>query len=229
MPGTSGKKILILVVILALPGFLYYMLQDKGKNRYRPLDIFGPKEVAKTFHSRRGKKIPDTIYHQVPAIKLSNQNGAEVTIPDSTKITVVGFFYSRCPGFCRNMNLAMQRVATIYQKNPVMRFTSITVDPAHDQGEILKKYAEGFKAQSGKWDFLTGDKAGIYNLATRGFLLDAQADSASENIIHSPMLVLVDLHQRIRGYYDSNNKEQVDKLIDEIKVLITEDLREKKI
>jgi protein SCO1/2 len=38
--------------------------------------------------------------------------------------------------------------------------------------------------------------------------------------------VLIDSGRKIRGYYDSMSSEQVDKLIDEIKVLITEELRE---
>jgi len=59
------KKILILVTILAVPGFLYYLLQEKGKNRYKPLAIYGPKKVATTFHSVRGEKIPDTQYCQI--------------------------------------------------------------------------------------------------------------------------------------------------------------------
>ncbi|HCN84178.1 MAG TPA: electron transporter, partial [Sphingobacteriaceae bacterium] len=59
------KKILILVTILAVPGFLYYLLQDKGKNRYHPLSYFGPKQLANTFHTTRGKKIPDTVYHTI--------------------------------------------------------------------------------------------------------------------------------------------------------------------
>ena len=56
-------KILILVTILAVPGFLYYLLQAKGKNRYKPLPVYGPKEVAATFTTKRRKKIPDTIFH----------------------------------------------------------------------------------------------------------------------------------------------------------------------
>ncbi len=40
------------------------------------------------------------------------------------------------------------------------------------------------------------------------------------------MLILIDPKKRIRGYYDSTNKEQVDKLIDEVKVQIVEELRQ---
>ena len=65
------KKILILVLILALPGFLYYLLTVKGKNRYHALAKFGPKEIAKTTHRVKGKDVPDTIYHTLSDFKLT--------------------------------------------------------------------------------------------------------------------------------------------------------------
>ena len=83
MNASSNQRkistILILAAILVMPGFLYYLLQDQGKNRYRPLPIFGPKVVASTFHSVRGKQIPDTIYHVVDDFVLTNQKGDTVT------------------------------------------------------------------------------------------------------------------------------------------------------
>ena len=57
------KKLVILVFILIIPGFLYYLLIKKGKNRYHPLPIYGAKVLAKTFHKVHGKLIPDTVYH----------------------------------------------------------------------------------------------------------------------------------------------------------------------
>ena len=80
---------MILVTILVVPGFLYYLLQDKGKNRYHPLSYFGPKQLAATYHTRRGEKIQDTIYHTISNFKLTNQAGDSVSFyPDSNKITV---------------------------------------------------------------------------------------------------------------------------------------------
>ena len=223
----SLKKILILVTILAVPGFLYYLLQEKGKNRYRPLSFYGPKQVAKTFHTVKRKQIPDTIYHTISDFKLINQNGDSVRFADDTsKITVVNFFFTRCPSFCPNMNKEMKRVMNEYPKNKLVRFVSITVDPEYDKGEVLKQYAASYGAKPGKWDFLSGDKKEIYALARNGFLVDVLKDTTSElNFIHSPMLILVDPKKRIRGFYDSSSKGRIDILIDEIKVLITEDLR----
>ncbi|MBC7915596.1 MAG: SCO family protein [Pyrinomonadaceae bacterium] len=223
----SFKKIIVLVTILAVPGFLYYLLQEKGKNRYRPLDIFGPKVVATTFHKKRGKEIPDTIYHQIRDFKLLSSTGDSTGIPtDSNQIVVVNFFFSSCTSFCKQMNTEVARVVAQYPDNKRLKFYSISVDPEHDSAETLNAYAKNFRANPKRWSFLTGNKDIIVELARKDFLVDVMMDAKnSSSIIHSPMLILVDSNNRIRGYYDSMSPEQVDKLIDEIKVLITEELR----
>lgn len=228
LPSFPAKKILLLVILLALPGALYYLLKEKGENRYRPLHIYGTKQVASTFHTKRRKQIPDTIYHVISDFKLLNQDGDTVKFPaDSNQITVVNFFFSRCPTFCSAMNKEMARVAKVYNTNRLMRFISISVDPEYDTPAILYEYTRPYIKENKKWDFLTGDKDLIYKLAKKDFLVDALRDSTQEiNFIHSPMLVLIDPQKRIRGYYDSTaGNKQVDLLIDEIKVLITEELR----
>src|ERR1700712_4958136 len=92
------KKIIILALILALPGFLYYLLTAQGKNRYKPLPIFGPKQLAKTFHKVHGKAIPDTIYHTLNDFDLKDQNGRVVSFKTFVKkIVVINFFYTHCP------------------------------------------------------------------------------------------------------------------------------------
>ncbi|MBC8053339.1 MAG: SCO family protein [Sphingobacteriaceae bacterium] len=225
---SSFKKILILVTILALPGFLYYLLQEKGKNRYRPLGILGPKQVAATFHTKRGVKIPDTIYHRISEFKLLSNTGDSIGIPtDSNKIAIVNFFFSRCKTVCPEMNSQLARVVAEFPDNKRLKFYSISVDPAYDTPEVLNSYAKSLKANPKRWNFLTGDKNLIFKLAKEDFLIDALAPSHNaDEIVHSPMLVLVDPDRKIRGYYDSTNDDQINKLIDEIKVLITEGLRE---
>ncbi|PRY54327.1 protein SCO1/2 [Arcticibacter pallidicorallinus] len=228
MGNTSSlKKILILVIILMVPGFLYYLLQDKGKNRYRPLSIYGPKELSGTFHTKRGKQIPDTLYHQIRDFKLSDQSGEDFVFPlDSTKIVVFNFFFTRCPNSCSEMNARMQFLTEEYEGNRMIKFASISVDPEHDSPEVLKAYSSQFNAVPGTWYFLTGDKMLIHDIARKDFLLDAySSEPTPEGIVHSPLFVLVDPHKRIRGFYDSGNKDQMNKLNDEIKVLIAEELR----
>jgi protein SCO1/2 len=219
------KKISILVLVLVVPGFLYYLLTSQGKNRYKPLPIFGPKQLAKTTHRIKGKNIPDTIFHILPDFELSDQNGKPVSLKTlDNKIFVAGFFYTHCPDICKLMNKNISFLDSIYAKNKMVDFVSITVDPDRDSVEVLKNYAKNFKPLSAKWLFLTGDTSTIYNLARKGFLVNALRVNKDE-FIYSDKLVLIDRNKRIRGYYTGASTDEVNRLNDEIKVLISEELR----
>lgn len=226
-PKFTLKKILILVTILALPGFLYWMLTEKGKNRYKSLAFFGPKQVASTFHTKRGVKIPDTLYHTVRDFTLLNQDSAVFNFPAKThRISVVNFFYTRCTVFCTTMNQQVQQLAKKYQRNSLLLFVSISVDGGHDSPPALRSYQLTTGFRSTNWSLLTGPQPQVAELAKQSFLVDVLPDPAQPTtIIHSSMLVLLDPQKRIRGYYDSLSKEQMEKLDDELKVLINEELR----
>jgi protein SCO1/2 len=220
------KKILILVVILALPGFLYYLLNAKGKNRYKPLPIYGPKQVAKTGHKVRGKYVADTIYHQLPGFNLTDQNGLAVTQKslDST-IFIANFFYTNCTGICQTTGSNLKALLDNYKKNKLISFVSITVDPERDSVAAINKYAQHYKSPGIKWMFLTGDTSQIYPLARNGFLVNA-VNTGDGNFIYSDKLILIDKKKRIRGYYSGASTAEMTRLNDEIKVLIAEELRE---
>ncbi|WP_377137677.1 SCO family protein [Mucilaginibacter lutimaris] len=218
------KKVLILVAILALPGFLYYLLTAKGKNRYKPLSFFGPKQVAKTGHKFHGNYIPDTIYHKLNNFTLTDQNGKEVSLKNfDKKIFVASFFYTNCPSVCNEVNKNISELVYAYRKNPMIYFTSITVDPTRDTPQALKKYAGRFE-ETRKWLFLSGDTSTTYNLARNGFLVNA-VQAGNDDFIYSDKLILIDAEKRIRGYYSGTSAADITKLNDEIKVLIAEELR----
>ncbi|ETZ19600.1 SCO family protein [Pedobacter sp. V48] len=229
MKGTPIKKILILVTILAVPGFLYYLLQEKGKNRYRPLPIFGHKEVAATFHSVRGTQIPDTIYHVVDDFKLINQNGDSVSLSKyGSNILILSLFYTK--GDANGVGAttrAMKGFDETYQHNKAVNFVGISIDPETDKPDVLAGYAKTLSAKAGKWDLLTGDSTQLSTLIKKGLSLDAHQEKigAEKKFIHSNMLVLLDSHRRIRGYYEATSQEALTKLDDEIKVLLAEELR----
>jgi protein SCO1/2 len=229
MKSTSIKKVLILVTILALPGFLYNILKEEGKNRYKPLPVFGPKKVASTFHSVRGVQIPDTIYHTPADFKLVNQAGDTVNLKDyDGRIQVVNLFYTKGNTVSVQIaNKAMKALETTYGKNKVVSFTSLSIDPENDTPEVLKGYAKQIGAKAGKWNLLTGDSTSIYNLINKGLLVDAHKEKvgAEQKFVYSNMFVLLDYQHRIRGYYEATSDEDLSKLDDEIKVLIIEELR----
>ncbi|WP_428328449.1 SCO family protein [Mucilaginibacter sp.] len=221
------KKIVILVLVLIVPGFLYYLLTAHGKNRYTPLRVFGPKQVAKTTHSVKGKDIPDTLYHSIPDFKLTDQNGKQVSLKSfDNKILVINFFYTGCPSVCKLMNTNITTVASDYVRNKLVYFLSITVDPAHDDVSSLNKYQKEFKPFSPKRLFLTGDTGTIYSFARNGLLVNA-LQTGKDDFIYSDKFILIDPEKHIRGYYNGVANDEVTRLNDEIKVLISEVLRKK--
>jgi protein SCO1/2 len=218
---------MILAIVLALPGFLYYVLVTYGKNRYTLLPVLGPKQVAKTTHRKGSKKVPDTLYHTLPDFKLTDENGKPVSLKTfDGKIFVAGFFYTHCPSVCTAMNNNINQIAGYYAKNKMVYFVSITVDPHRDSASVLQNYAAGFKPRSPKWLFLTGDTSTIYNLAHKGFMVDA-TQSGSDDFIYSDKLILIDQDKRIRGYYNGASATEASTLEDDIKVLILEELNKK--
>lgn len=222
------NKILILVTILAVPGFLYYLLQEKGKNRYKPLPIYGEKVVAATFHSVRGKQIPDTIYHEVTDFKLSNQNGDTVSLASfKGKVVIANLFYTTVDSDgAKIATKAMQGFNTLYNTNQMAQLVSVSVNPEDDISTIAK-YARSINANAGKWDLLVGDATNIDALVRKSLLLDAVKTDTSEGtkFIYSNKIVLLDSKHRIRGFYEATSQESLSKLDDEIKVLIAEELR----
>ena len=218
------KKITILVLVLLVPGFLYYLLVTKGKNRYLPLPVYGPKMVLKTTHKVGHNDVPDTLYHTLPDFKLTDQNGNTVSGKTFTKkIIIANFFYTHCRGVCDEMNKNISLLAANYASSKMVDFVSISVDPERDSVKALKQYADAIAPSSAKWLFLTGDATAVYTLAHNGFLVNA-LQTGKNDFIYSDKLILIDEDRRIRGYYAGASTTEVTKLNDEIKVLIKEEL-----
>ena len=232
MKLASIKKVLILVAILAVPGFLYFVLVDQGKNRWKPLPFFGPKKVATTFHTQHGNKIPDTIYHQLPDFKFINQKADTVNWKSyEGKIIVVNLIYTKGNNYAVEFaNKAMKAYNQNYRKNPLIHFIGLSIDPVTDTPAALAAYATGLNAKAGKWDLLTGDSTAVYNWINKGLYVDAlqNIDKGERKFTYNNLFILLDPQHRIRGYYDATNQEALGKLDDEIKVLVAEVLRNTK-
>lgn len=221
------KKFAILVFILIIPGFLYYLLVMKGKNRYHPLPKFGPKELAKTTHKVKGKVVPDTIFHTLGDFKLYDQNGQPVSLKTfDNKIFIASFFYTHCPSVCSTINNYLDSLMRNYAKNKMVDLVSITVDPARDSQQVLNTYSKKYNSPWPKWRFLTGDTTTIYHLARQGFLVNAQP-LGNGDFVYSDKLILIDSQKRIRGYYSGASFNDVVRLNNEIKVLLSEEVRDK--
>jgi protein SCO1/2 len=103
---------------------------------------------------------------------------------------------------------------------------SITVDTAYDTPEVLAKYAKVYKPWTKSWFFVTDPSVDIFKFAQESLLQDALVNKeGSKPFIIGSNYLLLDTKGRIRGIYDINVKTDVDRLEDEIKLLLVEEVR----
>ena len=96
---------------------------------------------------------------------------------------------------------------------------SHTVFPEIDSIEVLKKYAIDNNVIDSKWNLVTGEKKEIYNLARKSYLAAKDNNFGDYDMIHTENFVLIDKKKQIRGFYDGTDKEEINRLINDIKIL----------
>lgn len=171
-----------------------------------------------------------------PAPKFSLTNQENKTITNDTykgKVYVVEFFFSTCPTICPIMNRNMKFIQESFASNTNFGIASITINPENDTPEVLKKHAEDIQAKGINWNFLTGDKATIFDIANKGFNLYAgENKNVNGGFEHSGLFALIDKEGNIRSrkddfgnpiiYYDGLKEEGVKQLKQDITKLLAE-------
>ncbi|SHL86742.1 SCO family protein [Flavobacterium xinjiangense] len=167
-----------------------------------------------------------------PKFELVNQDNKKITNETyKGKVYVLEFFFTTCPSICPKMNLSMLAIENKFFGNPNFGIVSITIDPSHDTPDVLKAHAKLLGVKSSNWNFLTGDRAYIFNLANKGFNLYAGENSkVNGGFEHSGLFALVDKNGDIRCrrddfgnpilYYDGLDKNGVRDIQQDINILL---------
>ncbi len=212
------KFINLALLVIAAAVFVYaFFFYDKDKPiRYLP--VYG----EKSYESKNGKT--DTVFHTIQDFSFTNQDGQTVTQKNfDGSIYVTDFFFTTCHTICPIMSTQMERVAEKFKGNKEVKFLSHTVDPDIDTVEQLKRYAIRHNVDAGQWMFVTGNKKELYNIARTSYLLDAsQGDGGPNDFIHTQNFALIDKDKRIRGYYDGTDTTEMNLLIKDIELLLSE-------
>ena len=127
----------------------------------------------------------------------------------------------------------MIQIQNKFLENGNFAIASITINPENDTPAVLKEHAKKLGVTSDNWHFLTGNKEDIFNLANKGFnLYVGENNKAVGNFEHSGLFALIDKKGNIRCrkdpqgnpiiYYDGLEKEGVQAIEDDIKVLLNE-------
>lgn len=141
-----------------------------------------------------------------PKFSLTNQDGKTITQDFyKGKVYVVEFFFATCPSICPVMNQNMLEVEREFMGNKNFGIVSITINPEHDNPKVLKDYATNLGVTSENWNFLTGDKQYIFDLANKNFKIFAgENKKVAGGFEHSGLFALIDKNGKVRCRKDAN-------------------------
>ncbi|MCS6989393.1 MAG: SCO family protein [Chloroherpetonaceae bacterium] len=144
----------------------------------------------------------------LPDFELFDQNGKRFSREDlKGKITIAQFIFTRCPSACPAMTRRAAELYALYKDAPEVQLISITVDPANDTQEVLRRYAQALGVTDERWKFLRCDSLQtIVNLCEKGFLL------AAENLpsAHPTKFIVIDQNARVCAYYDYDDPKLIE-------------------
>jgi len=133
----------------------------------------------------------------MPAFELVDQTGAVVRSEQLRgRVLVVSFVFTTCAEACPVITAQLARTQSRVRAEKLdgrVRFVSITLDPATDRPEALRRYADAYGLDLASWHLLTGASDSV-DRVVRAFGLDA---IARERIVHGSLVVLVDEKGRI--------------------------------
>lgn len=212
----KSKPALIFLIVfsaISLPVFYHLLKVDKKLKIYNPSDV-NPNLVDVTL-----KHV--TKNHTIADFELTNQNGETITNNNyKNKIYIADFFFTRCQTICIAMAYNMSELQEYYKNDDDIMFLSHSVTPVIDSVSVLRAYANNKGVIDGKWNVTTGSKKHIYELARKSYFAVVEDGDGGENdFIHTENFVLVDKEQRIRGYYDGTEKEDMEKLKKDVAIL----------
>lgn len=128
--------------------------------------------------------------------------------------TVVDFFYTSCPLICPGMSAAMRELQNATTDTD-LRLLSISIDPQVDTVPVIKRYAEGFKADPQRWKFTTGDMDMI-TIMLMGVNFDLgglDTKNGFRNIDHPSSLILFGPDRRVIGLYRYSDPDEMAELV----------------
>lgn len=202
-----------LLIALIVPVILFFIVDSLPKAPIPP-PLFADSVITRTV---RGKQVDETIWQRIPDFTLTNQLGkevsfSEVSLSDSGRISIVNFFFTRCPTICPGMTLQMKKFQNSVERGvrvgdntaDYVQFISISIDPERDSVAALKKWADRFQVDPSNWWLLTGDKKTIYDLSIKYMNLTIQDPRVDSLFPHTDIFVLIDKHGVIRARRDKD-------------------------
>jgi protein SCO1/2 len=167
---------------------------------------------------------PPPIYGEIEDFSLTDQHGEPFGSEQLRgRVWVANFIFTRCATVCPLFTKEMYEVQHRSRMlGEAFHLVSFTVDPEFDTPEVLADYARENLASAGMWSFLSGEEEDIRATVVDGMksaMVPAEGGDP-QSLIHGSHFVLIDVHHRIRGFYDYTEEDTVDRVLADVNLLI---------
>ncbi|MCA1031144.1 SCO family protein [Bacillus timonensis] len=151
-----------------------------------------------------------------------NQDGETVTDTNvKGDVWLATFIFTSCDTVCLPMTATMAKLQQrLKAENLEVKLVSFSIDPDHDQPDVLKEYAERFEADFSNWDFLTGySQEDIESFVNVSFLSPAAKIEGSNQFMHSTAIYLVGANGVVLKSYEGVGDTPFDEIVKDTKKL----------
>lgn len=203
------KKVAGLLGLLLLFPLTFILVFSSMEHRFDSLPYFGEKLAVE--HVDNGETVVDTVYYKLPEFELLNQDG-EIYSSDSLKgrVYLAAFFSTGSP-YIAKITKRLLHANFRYRNEADIAIICFTLDPANDTPEVLKEYTDELRVDLNKFQFLTSADSSILELVKDGFLLDDYENTSR--------IWLVDTEGHLRGKYNGNKEEEIQRATEDVALL----------
>jgi protein SCO1/2 len=166
----------------------------------------------------------DTIYSKIPDFSLTDQFGNTISKKElKGRIHIANFFFTSCPTICPKTMRSMVRIQEEFNQNDDISYLCFSIDYRKDSVGRLKSYYDKLKINNKDFHLLhIPDKNEIKRITESYMSIALEDPSAPGGFDHSGWLLLVDKNFYIRSYCLGTDDKDVDRLMEDIKVLLNE-------
>ncbi|MEK6478862.1 SCO family protein [Catalinimonas sp. 4WD22] len=193
----------ILLLTLAIPVFIWLFLKFFGSNNF-DLPVYysqGIDTIADCSSENKPHTLPDFVLTQINGENLSSE-------ALKGKILLSYFLPEQCEDSCKLVLEMLANIQSVLAQEQA--FKILVIAGENYSTDELASFKSRFNANAGEWDFLKGEEQKVNYLKKCGFVLSSDQDFT---------LILTDSSQRIRGYYNGVDSDEIDRLKGEVKIL----------
>ncbi|MCC6815485.1 MAG: SCO family protein [Saprospiraceae bacterium] len=163
-------------------------------------------------------------YPKIPEFSYLNQDSQLVQLKDlKNKIHLACFFFTSCPTICPKVMRNMGRIAEENLNNQNIAYLCFSLDFKRDSISRLKDYYSKIGFTYSNFYLLRGNSPNDTKDLAQNYLSVASDDpEAPGGINHSGWILLIDKDNHIRSYADGTNDTEVDRLLSDLKILLSE-------